>query len=389
MVAVGVDLDPLRRSPGELVTSFWRDFGRAEAIAAESGDIRLNILQASWVDDRRTIDGVDCEFLREPARALPFLGERLRPLPRRLYARLEALDPEIVHFSGLVFPRELRGVRALLPDCLIVAQDHATPIPEGWRRAYCRWGLAILDAVMFSSRDQARPFQELGLLDRDLPVFEVMEVSTSFTPGDHLEARRSTGLTGDPCLFWLGHLNDNKDPLMVLDAVAAAASQLPGLRLHMCFGDAPLLARVRRRIEGDPALRTRVTLLGRLPHRDIEEYLRAADFLLQGSHRESGGYGVIEALACGTTPLVTDIPSFRRITGNGRFGALVSVGDHRGLAQEIVRWSALKGPALRDSARRHFEAALSLRAVGHELRRSYQLLSQMGRVGMRRGRFGR
>jgi glycosyltransferase involved in cell wall biosynthesis len=177
---------------------------------------------------------------------------------------------------------------------------------------------------------------------------------------------------GDPCLLWVGHLDANKDPLTVLDAVARAAATLPGLRLHACFQNAPLLSAVTTRISGDAALAERVRLIGRVAHSEIETYYQAADFLVQASHAEGSGYAVIEALACGTTPLVTDIPSFRRITGGGAVGGLVPVGDAARLAEVIRDWSRRDRTALRERARRHFERELSFDAIGRQLRAAYE-----------------
>jgi glycosyltransferase involved in cell wall biosynthesis len=145
----------------------------------------------------------------------------------------------------------------------------------------------------------------------------------------------------------------------------------------MCFRGDELAEEVRRRIAADPVLSPRVTLLGEIKYPKIEMYLQASDFLLQGSHQEGGGSGVIEALACGTTPLVTDIPSFRRITGDGQFGSLVPIGDSAALAQELVTWSRRDRSELRQSARRHFERSLSFKAIGEQLREAY---SQVRRI---------
>src|SRR5262249_42702980 len=108
-------------------------------------------------------------------------------------------------------------------------------------------------------------------------------------------------------------------------------------------------------------------------------HLRAADFLVQGSHREAAGFGVIEALACGTTPLVSDIPSFRRITGEGRVGGLFPVGDAPALARVLVDWSGRDQGAVGAAARAHFERELSFRAVAGQLREAYRLVRDRAR----------
>ena len=53
--------------------------------------------------------------------------------------------------------------------------------------------------------------------------------------------------------------------------------------------------------------------------------MQAADLFVLGSHREGSGYSLIEALACGLPPVVTDIHAFRTLTGCGRDRQAVAV----------------------------------------------------------------
>jgi glycosyltransferase involved in cell wall biosynthesis len=365
-------LDPLARAPDALVGGGWRDFGRTAAAARRAG-ARVAMVEAAWEDAEREIEGVRCCFVRE--RGDPFVrlpgGRTVRHRPRRLIERVSALAPDLIHYEGLVLPRELRALAAALPGVPILAQDHGTKCPHGWRRWWYRWGFAPLAGVTFTARSQAEPFVAAGILRPDLPIFEVIEISSPFTPGDQRAARSATGLDGDPCLLWAGNLDANKDPLTVLAAVAQVTSELPGLRLHMCFRHAPLLRSVETRIAADPALAARVRLLGAVPYPEIEMHYRAADFLVQASHAEGSGGALIDALACGTTPLVTDIPSFRHITGDGECGALVPVGDVGALANAIRDWCRRDRPMLRRHAREHFERDLSFDAIGRQLCAAY------------------
>jgi glycosyltransferase involved in cell wall biosynthesis len=371
VVVAGVFLDPERRHPRELL-KVWRDFGRVPAAAGGPGGAQVTIVQAAWEDHRCEIGGAPCFFVREeepPFVRLP--GRRqIRRVPRRLFQRIADLSPDVIHYEGLVCPRLLRALARSLPCVPILSQDHFSRPPQGWRRWLWRWGFAPLAGVTFTARAQADPFKTAGVLRRDLPVFEVIEGSTPFTPGDRLTARAATGLDGDPCLLWVGNLDARKDPLMVLDAVARATS-LPNLRLHMCYRYQPLLGAVRARV-ADPSLTKRVALHGEIEYPQIEAYFRAADFLVQASHEEGSGYGVIEALACGTTPLLTDIPPFRRITGDGEFGALVPLGDSGALARAITEWSRRDPALLRHRAREHFERSLSFDAIGRQLLTAYR-----------------
>ena len=140
-------------------------------------------------------------------------------------------------------------------------------------------------------------------------------------------------------------------------------------------------AAVVERIASSPILSERVVLLGNRPHAELELRYRAADFFVQTSHREGSGYSLIEALACGTTPLVTDIPATRAIVG--MVGSLTPVGDAAALRDAIIAWSAQDRAALRASARARFNAALTFDVIGQQLRVAYAALDRSAAVSHR------
>ena len=202
----------------------------------------------------------------------------------------------------------------------------------------------------------------------------MVEGSSHFTPGDQAAARGNCGLVGDPCLLWVGRLDGNKDPLAVLNAVDEVLAELPDLRLWCLYTEAPLLDGVQERLQSSPRLREAVHLLAKVPRHEVEDFYRAADFFVLASHCEGSGFSLIEALACGTTPLVTAIPSFRKITGDGEVGELFPVGDAQALARLLSEWARRDRRRLRQAARRHFEQCLSYDAIGRQWLNAYEAL---------------
>jgi glycosyltransferase involved in cell wall biosynthesis len=178
---------------------------------------------------------------------------------------------------------------------------------------------------------------------------------------------------GDPCVLWTGRLNENKDPLTMLAAFKIAAASLSDARLWCCFGEAPMLDVVRYGIAASDVLRERVVLVGPRPHTEMEQRFRAADFFLQTSHHEAAGFSLIEALACGATPIVTDIPPARRIVGDA--GALTPVGDAPSMARALVDWASRDRDRLRCIARARFDESLTFASIGRDLRKTYETLA--------------
>jgi glycosyltransferase involved in cell wall biosynthesis len=74
-------------------------------------------------------------------------------------------------------------------------------------------------------------------------------------------------------------------------------------------------------------------------------------------------------MACGVTPVITDIPSFRALTDDGRVGHLWPCGDAARLAQSLV--AAASNPITPERIRAHFDATLSLKAVGRQWAAAY------------------
>jgi glycosyltransferase involved in cell wall biosynthesis len=346
--------------------------------AAASRNIEVVVVQAAAEDDVIEAKGIVCHFVsaRSPSRLQRRMGHWASPLASRLGDRLASLQPDLVHLHSLAFPLHARLITMSLPATPLLVQDHADRAPRWWERPIYRTGFKGVTGVAFTAREQAVPFT--AVLPADTRVFEVLESSTYFTAGDQEAAQAETGVFGDPCLLWLGRLDANKDPLTVLDAVNAVVPVLPDPHLWCFFQAAPLLDAVQQRVGQDSNMAGRVHLMGERPHAEIERLLRAADFLVQGSHSESCGFAVIEALACGTVPIVTDIPPLRRITGGGAVGALFPPGDAGAMARMLVDWAGRDRIATRYAARDHFERALSIEALGEELRAAYQALLEEG-----------
>ena len=115
-------------------------------------------------------------------------------------------------------------------------------------------------------------------------------------------------------------------------------------------------------------------LLGNVPHAAVEHLLRAADVFVSASLAEGSGYALLEALACGAFPVVTDIPAFRAITGNGRMGKLWPRADAAALADALI--GAAEHRVDRAAVRAHFDSTLSFDALGARWANTYaQLLA--------------
>ena len=157
-------------------------------------------------------------------------------------------------------------------------------------------------------------------------------------------------------------------------AFVKAAHQRPELRLLM-LGNGPLAPTIRR-IFMNANMLGRVHFPGQVNQADLPNYYRAADLYISTSHSDGTSISLLEALACGTPVLLTDVPGNREWvspspspqappspTGKGRGGA---AGEDEG-----VGWLFKDGdvPSLRDGILHALAVREQLPAMGVAARR--------------------
>jgi glycosyltransferase involved in cell wall biosynthesis len=350
----------------------------AKAVAeAGAGNVAVTVVQRFWRDLVLRDGPIAYHFVADgPPRA-----RADRQWAARLVSAVVALEPTVVHLHGCL-PLPTRHLRLRLPrEAALLVQDHGGVYPDSprftrWKsRAFHAFGLRAADGFLFSAREQVTPWRRAGIIGQKQAIYELMESSSTLMNASPPGAD-DRSLPGRPALLWVARLDDNKDPLTVLDGFDRAAARLPEAALTMVFGASRLLPEVERRIAASATLPSRVHLLGPLDHRELAALYRAADLFVIGSHHEGMCFSLMEALSFGVVPVVTDIPPFRGLTDGGRLGALFPVGDAGALARALERLGrADDRPARRAIVRDHFERALSWSALGRRALAIYRQAS--------------
>lgn len=366
VVQINCARDPLRRTGADLL-ELWPTLPSI-ASAVQAAGAEVTVVQSADSDSACERNGVLFRFVAEPwFGGRPAAGHA----PLRIMRAVRELHPDIVHVNGLGFPFHTHALTSLRVPVLV--QDHSD-VARSPMNPLRRWGLKRVGGFAFTSREQALPFLSNGVIRPGVPIFAIPESSTHFRSGDVDEARQKTGVHGNPAVLCIGHLDENKDPLTILDAFSRAIGALPNPQLWLCYREASLLADVQNRLAADPRLASRTHLLGDVPHAGVEWLCRAADFFMLGSRRESCGFALLEALACGATPIVSDIPAFRALAAEGAVGALCKPGDAPAFAGALIALAAADSGTMRAKAIAHFQSKLAFPVLGKRLLSAYTTL---------------
>ncbi|MDP2689744.1 MAG: glycosyltransferase [Deltaproteobacteria bacterium] len=238
----------------------------------------------------------------------------------------EGFDVVHTHLMGtdmdFLYAAKRAGVKAVVHTIHNVYRQYAGGKPvdrlRNWRRraAYRRYDRVF--AVDDEVRDWAveRGMVEIGGITtvRNGISFSSLNVKTS-----RQELRKKYGLgPNDRMVLNTGSLTAQKNQLSLIRAVHLLAQKGMEIRLFIA-GEGVLRGELEREVKA-LGIESSVRLLGY--REDIPSLLKAADVFAFPSLWEGLPIALLEALACGTTALASDIPVHRKILGAGRFGWL-------------------------------------------------------------------
>ncbi len=288
------------------------------------------------------------------------------PLPAILLLR--KISPDIVIVQGMTFPWQVILLRLFIRRHARVIVQHHGERPFGKIK---RWLQQIadkcIDAYLFTAHGNALEWINAGIIGSPAHCFEVLEASTYLKKANKEESREKTGMHGGWHFLWVGRLNRNKDPLTVLKAFKQLVETQKDAHLHMVYQSEELFNSIREMLASDTQLNAAVHLIGAISHDDLATWYSAADFYISASHSEGSGYALIEAMSCGCIPVVTDIPSFRKITGNGKYGYLYEAGNTTHLLQTLLNLEGLNLKDKSDEIAGYFKTDLSFLKISNDI----------------------
>lgn len=283
-----------------------------------------------------------------------------------LEARLDGIQPDVIHLFGLTLQQPMRGLarwlhrnRGVLSASYHGGRPGRSPVAR-WRQ---RRVLRELSIAMFPAQDSLDRWRATRMLDTRTRTIIAPEVASPFQGMSRDEGRKVFPVDGAPLVAWCGRLHPIKDPLTTLRAMRVVFESIPDARLLMVYQDAPLLEAVKDFVRSHELLHDRVHLLGEIPHERVEALLSAADVFVQSSVREFGSNTLVEAMACGAIPVVTDLPSLRQLTNSIGPARHFPVGDARAMAGEIIAAAGGDIDADRERVRNSCRQVLSYEAL--------------------------
>lgn len=229
------------------------------------------------------------------------------------------------------------------------------------RRALARWAQLVLfrlvlrpcRCVIFHNDDDRRELLARGA---------VRDAHTAVVHGSGVDLERfhATPVPTEPVRFlFIGRILRSKGVEELVLAARTLRDSVPTAEVHLVGATdanpdhvdvAALEAAVSR---GDVIWHGHAS--------DVRPHLEACSAFVLPSYREGLPRSALEAMACGRTTIVTDVPGCREIVREGAHGALVPVRDAAALARTMIEYARspqrmiVEGRAARTTAEREFD----------------------------------
>ncbi len=254
------------------------------------------------------------------------------PTLRRMLAsgqRFDAIDAHYVYPDGVA--AVWLGRTLGLPTVVTARGTDVNLIPRyPLPRAMIRRTVAGAAALIAVSAALKTELVALGAPDDKVTVLRNGVDITLFRPLDRTAARAALGITR-PTLLSVGHLIERKGHHRIIEAM----TRLPEFNL-LIVGEGSLRSRLAALIER-LGLTDRVRLLGAQPHTKLPALYGAADILVLASSREGWANVLLEAMACGTPVVASNIWGNPEVVRSAAAGVIADENTPEGLVAAVRR----------------------------------------------------
>jgi glycosyltransferase involved in cell wall biosynthesis len=245
---------------------------------------------------------------------------------------IKKLKPDIVHAHYVTSAGLTAMVCGFHPAIVTVhGSDLTTGIKSKIWRPLLKRIFEFSDCINTVSKDLQDMVLSLGISEEKVETF-TLGIDTDkfkFVP------RRKISRSGVLKLICTRRLEPVFDHRTIIQALSLLKKNWPKFQMTIA-GDGSLLGELKQQIK-DAGLDDSVDFLGRVSNDDLPELLGRYDVYLSASLWDGASLSLLEAMATGLFPVVSDIKANSAWLSNGVDGLLHKVGDAEDLAKKIMQ----------------------------------------------------
>jgi glycosyltransferase involved in cell wall biosynthesis len=277
--------------------------------------------------------------------------------PQALIRFVSATRYDVVVVHGMHSVWRMNCILRSMPDAIVLCQHHGERPFTRAKAIIHKLNDRLIDGYFFSSRQLGEDWLKAKMISSPAKLFEVMEVASAFP------MRASVPRSNENSFIWVGRLDGNKDPETLIFGFAQLIKSVSDASLTIISNEVP-----GPMIEGlIKKYQPHIEFVGGVDHDKMPQWYQRANFIISTSLFEAGGVSILEGMACGCIPLLTNIPSFRTVTGDGKIGLLFEPNSPGALASSLIKASRMDVLRERQNMIDHFTENLSDHASARKM----------------------
>lgn len=264
-----------------------------------------------------------------------FTGYTLYLSSRKMVEQLHLKQPfDLIHAHTLIpdgHAGMLLGNLLNIPVVCTVHGSDANHYPNkiwGYHKM-ARSVIRGLEKIVAVSLDLKNVVEKTGPPQSQVVVIPNSVDTNLFQPGLELGLREQLGIPAEATtLIFVGSVNRDKGIFELLEAFEILSRELADLYL-LVVGEGIHLARSKERVLQMQA-NQRVHFVGSVQHKQVADWMRAADIFVLPSYHEGMPCVIVEALSSGLPIVATDVGGIPEVVDDNKQGLLISpnnVGD--------------------------------------------------------------
>lgn len=191
----------------------------------------------------------------------------------------------------------------------------------------------LMDAVLCVSRKDQK------LLEKIIPIKKLFIVPNGIN--DSFYSQPQTDNRDPNMMISVGRLSKNKRYDLLIQFFAEISNDASDMTLYIIGKDFGELSNIEALIYKLNIL-SQVRILGEISDVELRNYLQKAKFWMSASEYESFGVALLEAMASGCIPIVSDIPAYNELVQDKMNGFIIKFNDIQQSTrnfQEILQFS--------------------------------------------------
>lgn len=264
---------------------------------------------------------------------LPYYGSSRYPICPAILREIG--DTDVIHVHGVDFFYDFLAATKWLHKRPLVLSTHggffhtkfASRAKQTYFNTITRLSSSAYSKVIATSANDGEMFSQIMAT----PKLRVIENGVNVE-----KYADQAALELQPTLIYFGRWSANKGLIEALDLFAQIRARDD--RWHFIIAGREYdhnLADLRAKVD-ELALNHHVTLAANPTDEEIKNLIQQSSYFLCLSHHEGFGIAPIEGMSAGLTPILSDIPPFKRLVDNADLGFTLSSATDQGYAENSL-----------------------------------------------------